>query len=73
MVSSEMVPWYDRPARPFPAKRWLEQQPYPFVVSASMFARKRAAPLSCWQGVRRAFPALVWLRGKQQPTRAYEF
>ncbi len=56
MVSSARVPWYNRPPRPFPAKRWLETR-YPFRVSPSALARHgshAAAP------GRRLFPALVW-------------
>jgi hypothetical protein len=42
MVSSRPVPWYDRPARPFPALVWLRAR-YPFLVPPSVFARMAAS------------------------------
>ncbi len=63
MVSSSAVPWYNRPPRPFPAKRWLEQR-YPFRVSPSVFVwQNPAAPAP---GVPRRFPAQVWLEARQR-------
>ena len=56
MDSSGFVPWYNRPAREFPAKRWLRQR-YGFTVPPLAFARLRGSqPIPAW----RRFPALVW-------------
>jgi hypothetical protein len=61
MVSSSPVPWYNCPAREFPARRWLRQR-YPFSVSPQVFARQPTRQAALGQ---RPFPALVWAR--QQP------
>jgi hypothetical protein len=61
MGSSQNIPWYNRPARPFPALVWLGQQ-YPFLVSSSVFARQTGSA-SALAG--RRFPALVWLEERQ--------
>ena len=56
MDSSSQVPWHDRPAREFPARRWLETtygfRPIPLRVV-------QRYP-SGW----RPFPALLWLAGR---------
>ncbi len=59
MVSNGAIPWYNVPARRFPALIWLEQR-YPFVVSPVVFARRTDALASG----RRWFPALVWLEAR---------
>ncbi|HEY7358794.1 MAG TPA: hypothetical protein VH590_20065 [Ktedonobacterales bacterium] len=61
MVSTGSVPWYNIPAREFPAQKWLAKR-YPFIVSPASVARLggRAAPES-----RRRFPALIWLEARQ--------
>jgi hypothetical protein len=58
MVSSGFVPWYNRPAREYPIKRWLAQR-YGFTVSSSVFAREAQRPTEPL--ARRRFPAQVWL------------
>jgi hypothetical protein len=60
MDSSQVVPWYNRPARPFPALVWLGQQ-YPFLISSSAFAR----PAGNATQQRREFPAKVWMQRRQ--------
>jgi hypothetical protein len=57
MGSDGAVPWYDRPARAFPAQRWVWQH-YGFCVPP---LRLRAGP---WPAVRE-FPARRWLRLQQ--------
>jgi hypothetical protein len=54
MVSSGSVPWYNRPARPFPAKEWLMRR-YGFTLPPLR------AGASQPEG-RREFPAKRWLR-----------
>jgi hypothetical protein len=71
MVSSRFVPWYNRPARPFPAQVWLEER-YRFRILTPLAAR-RAAPSAgaetpLW--VRRPFPAKVWLEARQRASDA---
>jgi hypothetical protein len=56
MVPNGSVPWYNVPARRFPAQKWLAKR-YPFSVSPSVFARLAATPVPDW----RPFPALLWL------------
>ena len=53
MVSSASLPWYNAPARRFPAKVWLEER-YSFRIPPLRFTQRR-------QPGRRAFPAQVWL------------
>jgi hypothetical protein len=60
MVLSGFVPWYNLPAREFPALRWLRQQ-YPFTVSPALFARPAVQPAYPSTPVRRPFPAKVWV------------
>jgi hypothetical protein len=62
MVPSSAIPWYNRPASEFPARRWLRQR-YPFTVSPQVFARPARKPT-----IQRRFPALVWLE-QQRPLR----
>ena len=57
MVSNGSVPWYNAPARRFPALIWLEQR-YPFSVSPASVARRADALAAAG---RRPFPVLVWL------------
>ncbi len=62
MVSSRWVPWYDRPAREFPALIWLGQR-YGFRVPRLAFAR---VVHSASDGVMpRPFPAKVWLEQRR--------
>jgi hypothetical protein len=62
MVSARSLPWYNRPAREFPAKKWLRTK-YPFYIPPSLFARYPGGPV-VWR--EREFPARRWLEGKQQ-------
>ncbi|HEY7356965.1 MAG TPA: hypothetical protein VH590_10885 [Ktedonobacterales bacterium] len=62
MVPNGFVPWYNVPARRFPAQKWLEQR-YPFIVSPSVFARLAETPAAL--AARRRFPALVWLEARE--------
>ncbi len=55
MVSTGAVPWYNRPARPFPALVWLRQR-YPFLVPPAALAWQAAEPVPA----RRIFPAKRW-------------
>jgi hypothetical protein len=64
MVSNGSVPWYDRPARPFPALVWLEKR-YPFRVSPLVFSRRLGRLPTPEEMARRPFPALVWLEARQ--------
>jgi hypothetical protein len=59
MASPNVIPWYNRPARPFPALVWLGQH-YPFVVSPLVVARLAPRP-PCSSAPQRPFPALVWV------------
>ena len=43
MVASGFTPWYNAPARRFPAKDWLERR-YPFRVSIPPSAGRAARP-----------------------------
>ncbi len=57
MVFNGIVPWYDRPAREFPAKRWMRER-YHFSLP----------PLHVRPGPKegeREFPAKVWVRARQ--------
>ncbi len=63
MASPNFIPWFNRPARPFPALVWLGQH-YPFVVSASVVARYPARPVDL-SAPSRPFPALVWATRQQ--------
>ncbi|HLV98839.1 MAG TPA: hypothetical protein VKT82_09205 [Ktedonobacterales bacterium] len=56
MVFNGIVPWHDRPAREFPAQRWVRQT-YAFSLP----------PLRFQQGwpLEREFPAKKWLREQQ--------
>ena len=58
MVSSISVPWYKAPARPFPAKAWLQGR-YWFTLPR-LAAPPPAAPAATPQQ-RRPFPAKRWL------------
>lgn len=53
------IPWYNRPAREFPIKRWARER-YGFVVPSVIWARYApyAGP--------REFPARRWRREQQQ-------
>jgi hypothetical protein len=62
MVVSSPVPWYNVPARRFPAQTWLEKR-YPFRVSPASVARLAGALAAPASG--RRFPALVWLEARQ--------
>ncbi len=53
MVSSRFVPWYNRPARPFPANVWLEARYFFRLPPLGISQRPRP-------GQRRRFPAQVW-------------
>ncbi len=57
MGSSSFVPWYNRPAREYPIKRWLRQR-YGFTVPSYVFARYAQRPAVRGQ---RRFPALEWV------------
>ncbi len=58
MISSGFIPWYNRPPRPFPAKRWLETR-YPFRVSPSALGWQGPRPAGS-ATFRREFPAKRW-------------
>jgi hypothetical protein len=58
MGSSDFVPWYNRPAREYPIKRWLARR-YGFTLPPLAFAGPAKQPRA--NGQRRRFPALVWL------------
>jgi hypothetical protein len=64
MVSSSPVPWYNRPAREYPAKRWLAQR-YGFTVPPFTFGvalpRQASRPAGAGASQQRPFPAQVWL------------
>ena len=53
--SSTFIPWYNRPAREYPIKRWMYQR-YGFVVPPAVWARYApyAGP--------REYPARRWAR-----------
>jgi hypothetical protein len=59
MSSSPATPWYNVPARAFPAKRWLEKR-YPFRVSPLLFLPPLARQVGA-ASARREFPAKRWL------------
>ena len=59
MGSSGAIPWYNVPARQFPALVWLERR-YPFRISPLVFARSRPSLARLGQTNRRRFPAQVW-------------
>jgi len=63
MVSStSSVPWYNTPARPFPAKAWLQGR-YWFTLPR-LTATPSPAPTATLQPAqRRPFPAKDWLAG----------
>ena len=63
MASNGSVPWYNRPAREYPVKRWLHQQ-YPFTISPALFARPTTRPF-CPYAPARPFPAKVWVMGQR--------
>ncbi len=56
MVFNGPVPWYDVPARKFPAQRWVEER-YGFSLP----------PLRLRTGwpPEREFPVKAWVRGRQ--------
>ena len=58
MVLSTAIPWYKAPARPFPAKAWLQGR-YWFQLP-KLVATPPAAPVIT-PPLRRPFPAKVWL------------
>jgi hypothetical protein len=64
MVSSSPVPWFNRPAREFPAQVWLAQR-YGFTVPPFTFGvslpQQAGRPAGAGTSQRRPFPALVWL------------
>jgi hypothetical protein len=68
MVSIGSAPWYNRPAREFPAKRWLRER-YPFTVSPLIFARLAVYPVGAALGQRRPFPAKRWLEARAGESR----
>ncbi len=55
MALSGPVPWYDRPAREFPVKRWQRER-FAFSVSIAPPAPRQRPAMT-----ERRFPALVWL------------
>jgi hypothetical protein len=64
MVSSSPIPWYARPARPFPALVWLATR-YGFRLPRSSLVWATVHTTS--DGVTpRPFPALVWLEQRRQ-------
>ena len=65
MVASGAVPWYNVPARPFPARVWLEGY-YPFTISPAVFARRAAQPGQGDMPGRRVFPAKVWAETRRR-------
>jgi len=69
-LSSESLPWCDRPARPFPARIWLEQRlgfRIPRARLAGQAAPSAGAEAPVWE--RRPFPAKVWLEARRSPPR----
>lgn len=62
MVSSQTVPWYNRPARPFPVHIWQAQR-FGFRIPPLRFAQQAAPPAGVPR--RRPFPAKVWVAGRQ--------
>ena len=59
MVASTSVPWYKTPARPFPAKAWLQGR-YWFTLPR-LAATPPAPDARLQPPLRRPFPAQVWL------------
>jgi hypothetical protein len=62
MVSSPFVPWYNRPAREYPIKRWLRER-YGFTVPTWAIARYRQPDPAAWE--RREFPVKRWMALRQ--------
>ena len=60
MVSDSQVPWFNRPARPFPALVWMQQR-YGFRVPPLRFYPPADQP----DGPR-PFPAKVWLEQRRR-------
>jgi hypothetical protein len=60
MVSSDVIPWYNRPPRRFPVHLWLERR-YGFRVPPLRFVQ----PVSQPEGPR-LFPAKVWLEQRHR-------
>ncbi len=58
MEASNPIPWYNRPARPYPIHLWMMQR-YGFILPPLRFARQ-AAPV--W----RPFPARLWMEGRER-------
>ncbi len=63
MVSSHSIPWYNRPARPFPALIWVQQR-YGFRLPPLFFAQPAHAVVDSM--ARSPFPARVWLEQRQR-------
>ena len=61
MISRGPLPWYNRPARPFPALIWVMQR-YGFRLPPLRFYPPASQP----EGTR-PFPAKVWLEQRQRP------
>jgi hypothetical protein len=71
MGSNGSVPWYNRPARPFPARDWLNEwlkDRYPFNMPPVLFARVVASRPAGWERAERRFPAQLWLEARQPPS-----
>lgn len=62
-ASARSVPWHDRPARPFPAKDWLEER-YRFRILTPL-ARLAVRPAGWATSEPRKFPAKKWLEERQ--------
>ncbi len=60
MHASTFTPWYNAPARRFPAKVWLEDR-FPFRIVTPLSARRQACSSAPAQQARRLFPAKIWL------------
>jgi hypothetical protein len=64
MVSSDSVPWYNRPPRPFPARNWLAdwvKDRYPFSMPPIVFARLvERRPAGWCVSPPRVFPVKGW-------------
>jgi hypothetical protein len=58
MVSSASIPWYNRPPREFPVKRWMRQR-YGFSLPPLAVAPP-TPPARVAMPERRRFPAKVW-------------
>ena len=59
MGSSGAMPWYNRPARPFPALVWVRQR-YGFRLPPLRFCPQADQP----EGLR-PFPAKVWVEQRR--------